>query len=76
MTDDEGADIVFDCSGGEGAITQATRIVRNGGRITAIGLWGYDFKVNLDSIRLRLPKWVNWCRVPTFASLSRAGTFR
>jgi L-iditol 2-dehydrogenase len=50
LTDGEGADVVFDCSGGEAAITQATRMVRNGGWITIIGLWGYDFKVNLDKI--------------------------
>jgi L-iditol 2-dehydrogenase len=50
LTDGEGADIVLDCSGGEAAITQATRMVRNGGWITIIGLWGYDFRVNLDKI--------------------------
>ena len=50
LTDGIGADIVLDCSGGEAAITQATRMVRNGGWITIIGLWGSDFKVNLDRI--------------------------
>jgi L-iditol 2-dehydrogenase len=50
LTDGVGADIVLDCSGGEAAITQATRMVRNGGWITIIGLWGYDFQVNLDKI--------------------------
>lgn len=50
LTDGEGADIVFDCSGGEVAITQATRMVKNGGWITIIGLWGHEFQVNLDMI--------------------------
>jgi len=50
LTDGAGADVVLDCSGGEAAITQATRMVRNGGWITIIGLWGFDFKVNLDRI--------------------------
>ena len=50
LTDGVGADVVLDCSGGEAAITQATRMVRNGGWVTVIGLWGYDFKVNLDRI--------------------------
>ena len=50
LTGGEGADTVMDCSGGEAAITQATRMVKNGGWITAIGLWGYDFTVNLDKI--------------------------
>jgi len=50
LTDGMGADVVFDCSGGEAAITQATRMVKNGGWITVIGLWGYDFKVNLDRV--------------------------
>ncbi len=50
LTGGEGADLVLDCSGGEAAITQATRMVKNGGWITAIGLWGYDFTVNLDKV--------------------------
>ena len=50
LTGGEGADTVMYCSGGEAAITQATRMVKNGGWITAIGLWGYDFTVNLDKI--------------------------
>ena len=50
LTDGVGADVVLDCSGGEAAITQATRMVRNGGWITIIGLWGFDFAVNLDRI--------------------------
>jgi L-iditol 2-dehydrogenase len=50
LTDGAGADVVLDCSGGEAAITQATRMVRNGGWITIIGLWGYDFQANLDKI--------------------------
>jgi L-iditol 2-dehydrogenase len=50
LTKGAGADVVFDCSGGEAAITQATRMVRNGGWVTIIGLWGYDFNVNLDRI--------------------------
>ena len=43
LTGGEGADVVLDCSGGEAAITQATRMVKNGGWITVIGLWGHDF---------------------------------
>jgi len=50
LTAGVGADVVLDCSGGEGALTQAARMVRNGGWITIIGLWGYDHSVNLDMI--------------------------
>jgi threonine dehydrogenase-like Zn-dependent dehydrogenase len=50
LTQGCGADVVIDCSGGEAAITQATRMVRNGGWITVIGLWGKDIRVNLDRI--------------------------
>ena len=50
LTGGVGADVVFDCSGGEAAITQATRMVKNGGWVTVIGLWGHDFNVNLDKI--------------------------
>jgi len=40
LTDGIGADVVLDCSGGEGAITQATQMVKNGGWVTVIGLRG------------------------------------
>jgi threonine dehydrogenase-like Zn-dependent dehydrogenase len=51
LTGGEGADVVLDCSGGEAAITQATRMVRNGGWVTVIGLWGHDLRqVNLDRV--------------------------
>ena len=50
LTDGEGADVVLDCSGGEAAITQATRMVKNGGWVTIIGLWGHDLEVNLDKV--------------------------
>lgn len=50
MTDGAGADVALDCSGGERAITQATRMVKNGGWITIIGLWGHNINVNLDRI--------------------------
>ena len=50
LTEGAGADVVFDCSGGEAAITQATRMAKNGGWITIIGLWGHDLQVNLDSV--------------------------
>ena len=50
LTHGVGADIVLDCSGGQAAITQAARMVRNGGWITIIGLWGLDFRVNLDNV--------------------------
>jgi len=51
LTDGQGADVVFDCTGGEGSMTQATRMVKNGGWITVIGLWGHDLRqVNLDRV--------------------------
>jgi threonine dehydrogenase-like Zn-dependent dehydrogenase len=50
LTGGQGADVVYDCSGGEAAITQATRMVKNGGWVTVIGLWGYEFNVNLDRV--------------------------
>jgi L-iditol 2-dehydrogenase len=53
LTAGAGADVVLDCSGGEGALTQATRMVRNGGWITVIGLWGFSQQVNLDMVPYR-----------------------
>ena len=50
LTDGVGADVVIDCSGGEKAITQATKMVRIGGWITILGLWGHSIKVNIDNI--------------------------
>ncbi len=50
LTNGEGADVVLDCSGGEAAITQATRMVKNGGWVTIIGLWGHNLEVNLDKV--------------------------
>jgi threonine dehydrogenase-like Zn-dependent dehydrogenase len=51
LTGGQGADVVFDCTGGEGAITEATRMVKNGGWVTVIGLWGHDLRqVNLDRV--------------------------
>jgi len=50
LTRGQGADVVLDCSGGEAAISQATRMVKNGGWVTVIGLWGHDFSVNLDKV--------------------------
>ncbi|MEM2888967.1 MAG: zinc-binding dehydrogenase [Candidatus Bathyarchaeia archaeon] len=50
LTEGVGADVVIDCSGGEVAITQATRMVRIGGWVTIMGLWGHEINVNLDKI--------------------------
>ena len=50
LTHGKGADVVFDCTGGETAITQATRMVKMGGWITIVGLWGHDINANLDNI--------------------------
>jgi len=48
-----GADLVIDATGGDTAITQATRMVRTGGWVTVVGLWGHDIKANLDAIPYR-----------------------
>lgn len=50
LTDGRGADIVIDATGGQDAITQATQMVKMGGWVTVVGLWGHDIKVNLDAI--------------------------
>ena len=50
LTNGRGADLVIDATGGEDAITQATKMARMGGWITVVGLWGRDIKVNLDLI--------------------------
>jgi L-iditol 2-dehydrogenase len=50
LTHGQGADLVIDCSGGEAAITQATRMVKTGGWITVVGLWGHDIRCNIDNI--------------------------
>ena len=50
LTGGVGADVVIDCSGGEEALSQATKMVRIGGWITILGLWGHTIKVNIDNI--------------------------
>ena len=50
LTDGKGADVCIDASGGEAAIKQCLRMVHIGGWVTIVGLWGYDFKTNLDMI--------------------------
>lgn len=50
LTHGIGAEFIVDATGGEDAITQATRMARMGGWITIVGLWGHDFKANLDMI--------------------------
>lgn len=51
LTGGAGADVVLDCTGGDESITQATRMAKNGGWITVIGLWGHDLRqVNLDRV--------------------------
>jgi threonine dehydrogenase-like Zn-dependent dehydrogenase len=50
LTNGVGADAVIDASGSESGITQATRMVRLGGWIAVIGLWGHGIKVNLDCV--------------------------
>jgi L-iditol 2-dehydrogenase len=61
LTHGEGADLVIDCSGGDTAIGQALQMVKNGGWITVIGVWGHDLKVNLDAIPYNnLTVWGGW----------------
>ena len=50
LTNGKGVDVCIDASGGEVAIKQCLRMVRIGGWITIVGLWGDDFKTNLDMI--------------------------
>lgn len=50
LTQGEGADLVIDCTGGDAALGQAVRMVKNGGWITIIGVWGHELRVSLDSV--------------------------
>jgi L-iditol 2-dehydrogenase len=50
LTGGEGADLVIDCTGGDTALGQAVRMVKNGGWITVIGVWGHELRVNLDNV--------------------------
>lgn len=50
LTNSRGADLIVDATGGEAAVTQATKMARFGGWITIVGLWGHEIKVNLDMI--------------------------
>lgn len=50
LTEGCGADFIVDATGGQDAITQATKMAKIGGWITVVGLWGHDIKVNLDKI--------------------------
>jgi len=56
LTKGAGADLVIDCSGGDSAIGQALRMVKTGGWITIIGVWGHEVKVNLDNIPYNNPE--------------------
>jgi len=50
LTNGNGADFIVDATGGEDAITQATKMACMGGWITIVGLWGNPIKANLDMI--------------------------
>jgi len=50
LTDGKGAEFIVDATGGEDAISQATRMARMGAWITVVGLWGHTIKANLDMI--------------------------
>lgn len=50
LTSGKGADFVIDATGGNEAITQATKMACMGGWITIVGLWGHSINVNIDMI--------------------------
>ena len=50
LTGGRGAEFIVDATGGDEAITQATRMARMGAWITVVGLWGHSIKANLDMI--------------------------
>jgi len=50
LTGGVGADLVVDCSGGKDSLLAATRMVKIGGWITVLGLWGQSLDTNLDPI--------------------------
>jgi L-iditol 2-dehydrogenase len=50
LTKGSGADLVIDCSGGDEAIAQALKLVKEGGWVTIIGVWGHPLRVSLDNV--------------------------
>jgi threonine dehydrogenase-like Zn-dependent dehydrogenase len=50
MTGGLGAEFIIDATGGEDAISQATRMARMGGWISIVGLWGHNIRTNLDLV--------------------------
>ncbi|OFW54700.1 MAG: hypothetical protein A2163_03220 [Actinobacteria bacterium RBG_13_35_12] len=50
LTSGKGADFIIDATGGNEAITQATKMACMGGWITIVGLWGHSINVNIDMI--------------------------
>lgn len=50
LTSGKGADFIIDATGGNEAITQATKMSCMGGWITVVGLWGHSINVNIDMI--------------------------
>ena len=50
ITDNRGVDAVLECSGAESAFYMALRVIRYGGRLTQIGLFGKPISLNMDGL--------------------------
>lgn len=50
---DEGIDIAFECVGIESSIRDAMHVVRKGGRVVVVGVFGDEVKVNMANVQDR-----------------------
>ena len=53
LTDGQGVDVVLECAGVPAAIRTGLSLVRKGGQITQIGLFGKPFELDYEQIALR-----------------------
>ena len=53
MTDNHGADVVFECAGVEASASQCLEVVRKGGCFTQIGLFGRQISIDFDKMVLK-----------------------
>jgi L-iditol 2-dehydrogenase len=68
LTDNQGVDVVFECSGAPAAARTGLQLLRKGGQYTQVGLFGKPIEINFEAIAYKEAivtgslgqKWLNW----------------